>query len=119
MARPKRRRVNAEQLRKLISITDCTMDEAAAFFDVARATLYRQIEGSPRLAAAVERGRAMVRIRLRRALWRLVHQKDDYRAAVAATIFLSKNLLGYRDTVPIELTGRGGGPIDLRPRLDL
>ena len=38
---------------------------------------------------------------------------------VAAAIFLSKNLLGYRDVVNTEHTGLAGGPIQIAAKPDL
>ena len=51
---------------------------------------------------------------VRRALFKLAAQGN-----VAAAIFLSKNLLGYRDVVNNELTGPGGGPIQMSTKPDL
>jgi hypothetical protein len=38
---------------------------------------------------------------------------------VAASIFLAKNLLGYRDVVASELSGPDGRPIPIESRPDL
>ena len=54
------------------------------------------------------------RVSIRRALFKLAGQGN-----VAAAIFLSKNLLGYRDVVNNELTGPGGGPIQMSSKPDL
>jgi hypothetical protein len=37
---------------------------------------------------------------------------------VAAAIFLTKNLLGYKDVVNTEHTGLGGGPIQIGAKPD-
>jgi hypothetical protein len=38
---------------------------------------------------------------------------------IAATIFLAKNVLGYKDVVNTEHTGLAGGPIQIATKPDL
>lgn len=47
---------------------------------------------------------------MRRYLFRLAANGN-----VAAAIFLSKNLLGYKDYVANEMSGPNGGPIQIGP----
>jgi hypothetical protein len=51
---------------------------------------------------------------VRRSLFKLAAAGN-----VAAAIFLSKNLLGYRDVVNTEHSGLAGGPIELAARPNL
>lgn len=62
----------------------------------------------------MERGKAKGRISVRRNLFKLANAGN-----VAAAIFLSKNLLGYKDVVNTEHTGLAGGPIQLASKPDL
>jgi hypothetical protein len=61
----------------------------------------------------MERGKAKGRVSLRRNLFRLANAGN-----VAASIFLSKNLLGYKDYFNNELTGAAGGPIQVAAKPD-
>jgi len=62
----------------------------------------------------MDQARAKGRVSVRRNLFRLASNGN-----VAASIFLAKNLLGYRDVVASELSGPDGRPIsiDSRPNL--
>jgi hypothetical protein len=61
----------------------------------------------------MDNAKAKGRISVRRSLFRMA-AKDN----VAAAIFLSKNLLGYRDVVNNEHTGLAGGPIQIAAKPD-
>jgi hypothetical protein len=61
----------------------------------------------------MERGKAKGRVSLRRSLWKLAQAGNP-----AANIFLSKNLLGYRDFLNTEHSGPAGGPIQIAARPD-
>ena len=62
----------------------------------------------------MERAKAKGRVSVRRSLFKLAAGGN-----VAAAIFLSKNLLGYRDVVNTEHTGIAGGPIQIAARPNL
>jgi len=108
----KRVNMNPAELEKLCAL-QCTDEEIAAWFGVSTRTIERRRK-VVQFAEAMERGKAKGKISLRRNLWRLCSQGN-----VAAAIFLSKNLLGYRDVVNNELSGLAGGPIELAARPDL
>jgi len=94
MARPKAK-IDLAELEKLCAM-QCTDEEIAAFFGVSTKTVER-----------------------RRKVQRFSDVMDQARAKGAASIFLAKNLLGYRDVVASELSGPDGRPIsiDSRPNL--
>lgn len=92
----------------------CTMEEAAAFFDVDLTTLYRRFR-DPAYKAAWEQGRAEGCIHVRRLQLHLAKRN------AAMCIWLGKVLLGQRDVVRTEVTGADGGPVevsDARRRLE-
>jgi hypothetical protein len=62
----------------------------------------------------MEKGRAKGRISVRRMLF-----KQAGNGSAAATIFLAKNLLGYRDVQRNEHSGPEGGPIPVDTGIDL
>jgi hypothetical protein len=91
----------------------CTDQEIASFFNVSVRTIERR-RNKPAFAEAMDRGRARGKLSLRRSLWSLAVKGNP-----AANIFLSKNLLGYRDELSNEHSGPDGGPIPLDSRPDL
>lgn len=105
-------RIDLAELEKLC-VMQCTDDEIAAFFNVQVRTIERRRQKQPTFAAAMERGRAKGRISVRRTLYSQATQGN-----VAATIFLSKNVLGYRDVRRNEHSGPDGGPIAIDGGLD-
>ena len=105
--------IDLAELEKLCAL-HCTDQEIAAWFGVSARTIERRRQRAGPLAEAMERGRAKGKLSLRRHLWRLASQGN-----VAAAIFLSKNLLGYRDVVNTEHSGLAGGPIVIAGRPDL
>ena len=111
MARPKTE-IDLAELEKLCSL-QCTDDEIAAFFGVSKRTIVRRRRGQ-RFNDVMEQAKAKGRISVRRSLFKLAAAGN-----VAAAIFLSKNLLGYRDVVNTEHTGLAGGPIQIAARPDL
>ena len=66
-----------------------------------------------RFSDVMDNAKAKGRVSVRRSLFRMA-AKDN----VAAAIFLSKNLLGYRDVVNTEHSGLAGGPIQIAARPD-
>lgn len=93
-------------LEKLCAM-QCTDEEIAAWFGVATKTIERRRKTAAG-AEAMERGKAKGRITVRRKLFALMEAGN-----VAAAIFLSKNLLGYRDVASTEHSGPNGGPIQI------
>jgi len=104
-------RIDLGELEKLCAL-QCTDEDLAAFFGVT----VRTIEGrrqKPAFAAAMESGRAKGRLSVRRSLFAQAANGNT-----AASIFLAKNLLGYRDVRNNQLSGPDGGPIPLQNSLD-
>ena len=110
MARPKVK-IDLAELEKLSGM-QCTDEEVAAFFDVSTKTIERRRKNK-RFREVMERGKAKGRVSIRRNLFRLANAGN-----VAASIFLSKNLLGYKDYFNNELTGVAGGPIQIASKPD-
>ncbi len=100
-----------EELEKLCAM-QCTDEEIAAWFNVSTRTIERRrkVTGFNKV---MERGKAKGRVSLRRSLWRIANAGNP-----AANIFLSKNLLGYRDFLNAEHSGPAGGPIRIAARPD-
>jgi hypothetical protein len=110
MARPKVK-IDLAELEKLC-VMQCTDDEVAAFFGVSTRTIERRRQVK-KFNEVMERAKAKGRVSVRRALFRLANNGN-----IAAAIFLSKNLLGYKDYVNSELTGAAGGPIQIAAKPD-
>ena len=85
----------------------CTDVELAGFFDVNVRTIERH-KKKPAFAATMERGRAKGRISVRRSLF-----EQAAKGNAQSTIFLAKNLLGFKDYVSNEHSGPEGTPIPL------
>jgi hypothetical protein len=111
MARP-RVKIDLAEVEKLYGM-QCTDEEVAAFLGVSTRTIERRRQ-NPQFNEMAERAKAKGRISVRRSLFRLAAAGN-----IAAAIFLSKNLLGYRDVVNTEHSGPGGGPIQVAGRPDL
>jgi len=104
--------IDLEQVEKLAGI-QCTDEEIAAFLGVSVSTVERR-KKQPSFAEALARGKAKGRVSLRRYLWALAAKGNP-----AASIFLSKNLLGYKDYFSNEHSGPDGGPIAIAPTPEL
>lgn len=102
----KRIKIDVAEVEKLCAL-QCTDEEVASFFSVSVRTIERR-KRQPAFAEAMARGKARGRLSLRRNLWTLAAKGNP-----AANIFLSKNLLGYRDVMSNEHSGPNGGPIQL------
>src|ERR1700752_3777096 len=111
MARPKAR-IELTEIAQLGGL-HCTDGELASFFGVSPRTIARRRQ-SPKFLEALERGKARGKINLRRILWKLAQSGQ-----IAAAIFLAKNVLGYKDAGSMELSGPGGGPIEVATKPDL
>jgi hypothetical protein len=110
VARPEAK-IDLVELEKLCAM-QCTDEETAAFLGVSTRTLVRRRKMA-KFSEIMDRAKAKGRISVRRSLFRLANNGN-----VAAAIFLSKNLLGYRDVVNTEHTGLGGGPIQIEAKPD-
>ena len=104
--------IDLVELEKLCAL-HCTDEEVAAWFGVQVRTIERRRKQAA-FAAAMERGRAKGRISVRRTLF-----AQSAQGSAAASIFLAKNLLGYRDVRRNEHCGPEGGPIAVAGGLDL
>ncbi len=110
MARPEAK-IDLVELEKLCGM-QCTDEEIAAFFNVSTRTIERRRKVK-RFSEIMDNAKAKGRVSVRRSLFRMA-AKDN----VAAAIFLSKNLLGYRDVVNTEHSGLAGGPIQIAAKPD-
>jgi hypothetical protein len=110
MPRPEAK-IDPVELEKLCAM-QCTDEEIAAFFGVSTRTIERRRKVK-KFNEVMESARAKGRVSVRRALFRLANNGQ-----IAAAIFLSKNLLGYKDYVNSELTGAAGGPIQIAAKPD-
>jgi hypothetical protein len=98
--------INMEELEKLCAV-QCTDEEIAAYFGVSVRTIERRRKVES-FREAMERGRAKGRMSVRRQLFRL-----SSNGSLGATIFLAKNLLGYKDVMATEHSGPAGGPVEI------
>jgi|SRR5579862_5324064 len=100
MARP-RTKIDLAEVEKLYSM-QCTDDEVAAFLGVSVRTVERR-RANPKFREATEQGKAKGRISVRRMLY-----SQAAKGNIAATIFLAKNVLGYRDVLRNEHSAEEG-----------
>ena len=96
--------IDLEQLEKLASL-QCTDKELAAFFRCTTRTVETRRK-EPAFKEALERGRAMGQISVRRAQMKLLEAGN-----ATMGVWLGKQLLGQRDVTPVELTGSNGSEI--------
>ena len=104
-------RIDLGELEKLCAL-QCTDEDLAAFFGVTVRTIERRRQKHA-FAAVMERGRAKGRLSVRRLLFTQANNGNT-----AASIFLAKNLLGYRDVRSNQHSGPDGGPIPIHNELD-
>ena len=104
-------KIDLAELEKLCGM-QCTDEEIAAFFGISSRTITRR-RNSQKFRDVMDNARAKGRISVRRSLFKLAAAGN-----VAAAIFLSKNLLGYRDVVNTEHTGLSGGSIQIASKPD-
>lgn len=107
MPRPETK-LDLVELEKLYGL-QCTDEEVAAFMGVSVRTIERR-KKRQNFQEVIDRAKAKGRVSVRRNLFRLAANSN-----VAAAIFLSKNLLGYKDYVANELSGPNGGAIPIGP----
>ena len=109
MPRPESK-IDLGELEKLCGM-QCTDEEIAAFFNVSTRTIERRRKHK-KFREVMDRSRAKGRVSVPRNLFRLAAGGN-----IAATIFLSKNLLGYKDVVANEHSGPDGSPVATSIRL--
>ena len=85
----------------------CTDVELAGIFEVNVRTIERH-KKKRAFAAVMERGRAKGRLSVRRNLFEQAAKGNSQ-----STIFLAKNLLGFKDFISNEHSGPEGSPIPL------
>ncbi len=102
--RPRFKGINLEEVEKLCSL-QCTQEEIAAYFKVSRRTIETYAQ-KPEFKELFEQGRAMGKISVRRAQFRLLEAGSNVMA-----IWLGKQLLGQKDRQ--EFTGPENGPIEV------
>jgi len=106
VARPKLK-IDADQVEKLAAI-NCSYAEMAAVLDCDESTLTR------RYAQAIKKGRERGRMSLKRKQYELAMSGN-----VTMLIWLGKIMLEQREPArPVELTGPGGGAIDVNAGAD-
>lgn len=109
MGRPKAK-IDVIELEKLCGM-QCTDEEVAAWFGVCTKTIER-LRQRKQFREIMDRARAKGRVSVRRNLFRQAGNNN-----IAATIFLAKNVLGYRDVVSNEHSGPDGSPVATSIRL--
>ena len=105
MARPETK-IDVVELEKLCTM-QCTDEEIAAFFGVSTRTIERRRKVT-RFREIMDKAKDKGRVSVRRYLFRLAANGN-----VAAAIFLSKNLLGYRDVLSNEHSGPSQAPLTI------
>ena len=105
-------RIDLRELEKLAAL-QCIHEEIAGWFGVSTRTIENR-RRKPEFAQVIERGRAMGCISVRRAQMKLLEGGNG-----TMGVWLGKQLLGQRDIVTTEHTGRGGGPIEVAVKPDL
>lgn len=78
----------------------CTKEEAAAHLGVSRPTLWKFLDNNPEAQDAWERGFDEAKTSLRRLQWK------HARTSVPMAIFLGKQLLGQRDAIGLDHSGK-------------
>jgi hypothetical protein len=84
----------------------CTVEEIAAVLGVGVSTLKDRVAAEPELAEALERGRDKGKATLRRLQWQAANGGNP-----TMLIWLGKQMLGQKDRVEQEHTGKDGGPL--------
>jgi IS30 family transposase len=93
---PPTKTIDLEEVKKLAQM-QCTDEEIAAWFGVSRSTIARR-KRKKDFREIIDNGMAQGRISVRRHLF-----KESQDGNVAATIFLAKNLLGYRNVLEAQI----------------
>jgi hypothetical protein len=99
--------VDLDTLERLAGLA-CTIEEAAAVLRVSKRTLLRRLE-NPKYKRVWDEGLLKANVSLRRRQWTLAN--SDAPQSAAMLLHLCKHRLGQTDKAVLEMTGRGGGPI--------
>jgi len=87
--------IDLADLRNLANI-GCTFEEAAAFFDIRRETLWRWMQ-VPAYAQAWQNGKLLQRYRLREYTWNYIEKMNG--AGAHVLIHMRKHLFGEKDKI--------------------
>ena len=98
-------RINLDDIRKLGAL-QCTEKEIASFLGIGLKRFRKLCIQLPEIMEAYEEGQDSGKVSLRRKQFRLA----GINASMA--IHLGKNILGQKDSVSHEHTGKDGGPIE-------
>ena len=93
--------ISLDDLQNLCRL-NCTMPEIAAFFDIPLRTLEDRYTNDPEVRAAIDHGRELGKISLRR---KQIQIMEDGNSTMA--IWLGKNLLGQRDNLDVTTEDKG------------
>lgn len=99
--------VDMTELEKL-GMLQCTNAEVAAFFGISERAVELRMQNSKEFREAIEKGRALGRVSLRRKQMQAAEQGNP-----AMLIWLGKQLLGQRDVIAAEISGPQGGPVQI------
>ena len=99
-------KIDLVELEKLC-VLHSTDEDLAYYFGVSSRTIENRKKQSE-FAQAMARGKAKGRLSVRRAQMKLLDSGN-----VVMAIWLGKQLLGQRDTRPIELSGPTGNPLQI------
>lgn len=102
-----RKEINLDIVLKAASI-GCTNREIGALCGVSEDTIERRQKTDKNFFEIIEEGRARGKITLRRLLWSSANS-----GSVAMQIFLSKQMLGYRDTRRDHESTSGAEALDI------
>lgn len=105
MARPKLK-IDVAELEKLCTM-QCTDEEVAAFLGISVKTLERR-KHIKTFADTMEKAKSKGRVSVRRMLF-----SQAAKGNIAATIFLAKNVLGYRDALRNEHSVQEGTELQM------
>ena len=98
--------LNAATVERLARI-GATNEEIGVVCDCSRDTVQERIKDTPEIAAAIARGRADLKVSLRRMQVKLARTGN-----ATMLIWLGKQLLDQHDKT--EVTGDGGGPLQVQ-----
>lgn len=96
--------IDLVELEKLC-VLGCTDEEIAAWFGVSIRTIENRRK-RPEFSEIMQRGRAKLRISVRRAQMKLLEAGN-----ASMGIWLGKQVLGQRDVTPVELSGPDARPV--------
>ena len=99
--RPKKE-FTKEEIIKLCRL-NCTMEEIASYFGCNKKTIERRMQDDPEIAEAIEMGRNLGKLSLRR---KQIQAADKGNATML--VWLGKQVLGQKDRTETEITSPDG-----------